>query len=285
MEAFFPNINVFSLWALICVCSFACNSLTDQAKQALDQHDLAQAENLYRQSLRENPQNIVALTGLGWTYHLAMQRENAAQNFMMCINLDTSNIECMRGRASVALAEGDIRLAENWIDKAMLLDPRDPELINTSAILDLSKGQISDAKAKMESLSSYFGEKPALRLGYAETLLRMDDVETALEQTEMALQSPKLLLRYQAMFWLLRARILLEGSARSAKDCTQKEAMLAWVAEAKRSMEQAEATGVSVPNWATIHRQILRRQNSILAECPDAQKSTTTPPIQEIVDP
>ena len=59
-----------------------------EAKESLDSHDLATAEKQYRTILESNPQEIEALAGLGWTYHLALKREEALSQFSYCLGMN-----------------------------------------------------------------------------------------------------------------------------------------------------------------------------------------------------
>jgi tetratricopeptide (TPR) repeat protein len=247
------------------------------AKKALDQHDLSSAEQLYRRLIQKESKNTKALAGLGWTYHLALQKDAAAQSFDRCLAIDSDNRDCLRGRASVALSAGEIPKAQSLLGLARMKYPDDPEILSTAALLDLSEGHLSAAESKFSSLVSRFPNRTEFRLGYAEALLRSTKIQDALQVTEKALSDTDLLPRYKAMFWLLRSRILLEGSAVTSSrvdalivnDCQQRDAVLKWIEEAERSVEEAKSTGVSMPNFAIVQRQALRRKSSVLEKCPD----------------
>ena len=125
---------------LLIIMLFSClnNDETSLAKEALDQHDLSKAEQLYRLAVQKSPKNTEALSGLGWTYHLALEREASAQSFDRCLQIEPENGECLRGRASVALAEGDVVKAKSLLSMAQMKYPDDPQISSTAALLDLS---------------------------------------------------------------------------------------------------------------------------------------------------
>jgi Tfp pilus assembly protein PilF len=258
-----------SLFLIILFFSCLNNDETSLAKDALKKHDLSNAEKLFRLAVQRSPKNTEALAGLGWTYHLALEKEASAQSFDRCLQIEPENSECLRGRASVALSEGDMIKGKGLIAFALQANPDDPEVISTSALFDLSEGNIASAKSKYASLVSRFPERSEFLLGYSEALMQSTEVEMALVNTEKALENTSLLPRYQAMFWLLRARALIEGSAGAVKqNCQQREQVLKWIEEAERSLAMAKETGVELPNKAIIDRQVLRRKSFILEKCP-----------------
>ena len=246
---------------------FACSTNTvGQAKQALDAHDLASAERLYRETLAQDPSNTKALAGLGWTYHLALKKEEAASSFTQCLNQDPNNTECLRGKASVILSQGDLLLAETWIVRAQQITPDDPELQVTMGILHLSKGEITRAREILESVNKRFPRNAKFILPYIESLFREGRSSTALEKVEAALQITETPRRTTAMLWLLRARILLEMSSQN-EDCNEVAGVQQWVTESERSIAEARSTGVEVPNLAIIERQMLRRRIHLQEKC------------------
>lgn len=259
-------LMIFVLWGLS-----GCNlNRLKEAKESLDSHDLATAEKRYRAILQSNPQEIEALSGLGWTYHLALKRDEALSQFSYCLGIEPTNIECIRGKSSVILAQGDANQARLWLDKALTIAPDDPEVLVSDAIWMLAQGEISKASRQLEMVIRRVPGNGRYRLPYAEALIREGRPKDALEQTEISLQSdiPR---RTQAMVWILRARALLEISSSAGEDCSQLNAINAWVSEAERALDEAAATGVEVPNSAMINRQLGRRRTTLQEKCPIEQ--------------
>ena len=112
--------NIHEVYTLVNDCRVVggsgCNlNRLKEAKESLDSHDLATAEKQYRTILESNPQEIEALAGLGWTYHLALKREEALSQFSYCLAIEPTNIECMReSRVSFLHKETRIRLGFGW---------------------------------------------------------------------------------------------------------------------------------------------------------------------------
>ncbi len=252
--------------------STGCNlNRLQEAKDSLDEHDLANAERLYRRVLEEDSSNIEALAGLGWTYHLALKKEDALAQFTHCLTLEPENIDCLRGKSSVILSQGDGTQARIWLDKALRIDDDDPEVLVTDAIWKLSQGEISKASRQLGLVVQRFPKEGRYRLPYGEALLKSGNPELALQEVQTALQLtvPR---RTRAMLWILRARLLLEMSARAGEDCSQLKAIQQWVVEAERSLTESTSTGVEVPNSGMIHRQLERRRTTLSERCPTVLK-------------
>ena len=249
----------------------ACQTSQEEGQKALERHDLVLAEQKFREAIQLDPGDQKAIAGLGWTYHLALEKMMAAQSFERCLQLNEQNIECLRGRASVALAQQETQAAERWLQKAKTIEPDDPEVLLSQALLELSRGENELALDILESIIRRFPERVEFRLTYAEALLRNKKFEAALEQTEIVLVAEEGLPRYQVMCWILRVRVLLEGSAGVLEmGCSQKNAVWMWILEAERSLVKAKEVGIAIPNIAVIQRQIGRRKNDILTKCPNS---------------
>ena len=263
MICFIPLLSLL-IYGLSC----ADNTIS-KAERALEEHDLAEAERLFREVIAQDSKNEQALAGLGWTYHLALEKDNAVNNFSQCLSVNPENIECMRGRASVILAQGDALLAETWINRAEQLDPGNPEVQVTKSLWLLSTGKISDARVLLEQVVSKHPQESKYWVPYVESLLREGQTKKAKEKAELALQISPSPRRTVAMLWMVRARILLEGSAQNGQDCTQAINSGLWIDEAKRSIDEAKKTGVEIPNLAMVEEQMQRRRLDLRSKCPE----------------
>ena len=263
------------VWFLLTAC-WGSDDL-DQAQLALENHDLATAERGFRATLNRSPQSTKAMEGLGWTYHLSGQREAAITAFDNCLVVDPSQAGCLRGRASTALAIGDIPKAKNLLDRAVKAAPGDPEVDSSVAIFRMSEGRIDEALELYQSLSRRFPTKASYIVGYAEALLRSNRPADARTEIERALQQENIPVRHQAMLWLLRARALtLQSGSVIDFECTDSVAVASisrWIYEAQRSVEQAASTGVKIPETAVLARQIERGQRIVIERCPEVAQT------------
>lgn len=233
----------------------------------MSQHDLAEAERLFRSVIAKDSQNEAALAGLGWTYHLALEKDNAASHFSQCLAVNPNNVECIRGRASVIMAQGDMLLAETWIDRAVQLDPANPDVQVTKALYLLATGEITPARVALEKVVNQQPNNAKYWLPFVESLLREGQTLVAKEKVEQALQIPSAPRRTSAMLWMVRARVLLDGSAQNGQDCTQSIKSSLWIDEAERSLEEARKTGVEIPNLAMVDEQLQRRRLDLRDKC------------------
>jgi tetratricopeptide (TPR) repeat protein len=240
----------------------------ERAKKALHDHDMASAERYYRSVLQKEPQNIEALEGLGWLYHLSGQTQSASSLFERCLAIEEENAECLRGHASIALSKGKNKIARTYLEKALSLYPDNPKVESSYALLVLTEGNIFEAEERYLSLSRRFPSKAEYMLGLGESLFRKDEGEKVISITEQALQIPQTPLRYQAMLWALRARAMLRHVANLKNPCRQEHKNVQiWLQEAANSIEKSKMTGVMLPDLPIIERTVAQQQETFLETC------------------
>lgn len=106
-----------SLGALLALSACSADRVAERARDALDDHDLVTAEADFRRALGKNPVHPGALAGLGWTYLLAGERPAARDAFARCREVAPLEPECLRGYASIAMAEGQVDGARRHLDQ------------------------------------------------------------------------------------------------------------------------------------------------------------------------
>ncbi len=244
---------------------------TGKAKDALDAHELSRAEILYRKALTRKSSHAPALAGLGWTYLLAGQTDAARGSFDRCREVDPSSTECMRGRASVASADGNSALARSILDQAMGIDPHDAGVVSSLALLELVQGDFAAAEARYDLLLARYPDKAEYRLGMAEVRIRQDREVEAVAVLEAALKLENVPVRYQAMLHQTQARALVAATADRVdpERCEQTAPQVrVWLAAADRSVEAARATKVELPDLPVVRRLLRRRHAAVDATCP-----------------
>ena len=256
---------------LILLISCSAEQQTKRAQAALEKHDLAQAEYLFREAVTKDPQSINALIGLGWTYQLAGERSAAAKVFDRCLRVESKNPDCLRGRASVALSQGDVSKAKNIIETAYAAHPDHPGVLSSLALFRMNEGNIYKAKEMYISLNRRFPNKAEYLLGLGEAELRLRNPEEAASITGKALALSGTPIRYETMLWVLRARALITASAgrEDPENCVQTAPKVdAWIVQAQEAVEKAQATGVQIPELPVLQRQVLRRIAIFEENCP-----------------
>lgn len=265
---------------LLLVGGLACSAdgAVAEGKAALEAHELQRAEEAWRTALRREPDRPDALAGLGWTYHLAGERDAAREAFARCVDVHPEAADCLRGLGSIALAENQVAIARDLLGRALVADPEDPRVRASMALLQLSTGDLQAATATYEELAARFPEKPEYQLGLAECKLRSGAPVEAAAATEAALALPAVSPRTQAMLWQLRARALVAASA-GKEDPNRCEAtappVRAWLEAADASVTQAETLGLALPELASVKRLIARRRQILERACPAGSPSAS----------
>lgn len=245
--------------------------LATRGRQALDQHDLAQAEALFRRAVTADPASLEALEGLGWTYLVAGQREAAQAAFDRCAQVDDQAAGCLRGQAATAQAAGEFGRARDLLQRAFALAPDDPKVQSSLGLLELSQGEVDLAVPRFEDLAARFPESAELRVGLVEGRLRQGRHEEALAEVDRALALPAPPLRTEALLHLLRARVLVALSSSRVDPSRCEETappVLAWLDAADAEVEAARATGVRLPTQGEVGRLVGRSRGQVEDACP-----------------
>ena len=260
-----------TLWLLPLLFACGADSAADKGRAALDRHDLAQAEASFRTALQRDPAHTGALAGLGWTYQLAGQRPAAAAAFQRCVDLDPADVECTRGLASVAAADGRVGEARRLLDKAARIAPGDPHVESSAALLDLYSGELDAAADRYASLVARYPEDGEYCVGLAEARLRQGRTTDAIEASRRGLAASGVPIRHQAQLHLIAARALVAATAgrEDPSRCAEVAGpLLAWLDSAAAEADLAAATGVELPDLGAVRRLIQRRRGVVQEGCP-----------------
>ena len=164
-----------------------------KGKAALDEHDLAEAEKHFRAGLGREPNHVGALSGLGWVYLLAAQHEAASAAFGHCLSVSPKEVDCLRGSAGVATAQGNPAQAKTQLNKAVAQAPHDARVQSSLALLELASGEVDEAITRYRGLIAREPDRAEYRLGLAEAHLRARDFTAALSLSLLKLgNSPPL---------------------------------------------------------------------------------------------
>ncbi|MFZ5479167.1 MAG: tetratricopeptide repeat protein [Myxococcota bacterium] len=242
----------------------------DAGEQALARGDLPAAEAAYRRALDAEPANAEALYGLGWTWHLAGREDLARDAFDQCVAAHPESALGYKGLGSVAMAEGNPVLARKQFDAALARSPGDLAIRHSLGLLDLSTRQYAEAERTFVELAKEAPDRAEFQQARAEALLGLDRAEEALLAAQKAIDlggEP----RVRALARMTRARALLAASAGRVDPnaCARTApAVYAWLDEADRVLDEAEATGSKISDVYETRRAVSRRRGIVDDTCP-----------------
>lgn len=237
---------------------------------ALDQGDLRAAETAYRSALDREPTRVEALYGIGWTWHLAGQRDAARGAFDQLVLLHPESPLGYKGLGSVAMAEGNTSLARNRFEEALDRAPGDFAIRQSVGLLALSTGDATSALATFDALAAESPDRAEIHHARAEALLLLDREEEALTAATEAVRLARTG-KVAALARVTRGRALLAHTAgRVDKDrCAETAAPIhAWLDAAEHALDEAEALKIDIPELAKARQQASRRRGFVDDACP-----------------
>lgn len=259
------------LLGLVMACS--AERVAERGRDALDAHDLVEAETWFRRALAKDPQHPGALAGLGWTYNLAGQRAAALDAFRRCNEVEPEAVECLRGLASLEMAAGRYDAARRRLDEARALEPDDAGVESSAALLLMVTGDVDGAADRYERLLARRPDTGEYRLGLGEARLRQRRPDEAMKLAREGAALPATPVRYVALLWQLYARAAVQASAglEDPKRCAETAPPIrAWLLAADDALDQAAGTGVTLPDLPATRRLVQRRRDILDDVCPEA---------------
>ena len=263
------RLGLLTLLACLPVCSDEAR--VDRAEEALRAGELSAAESDFRAVLDEDPDNVDALYGLGWTYHLVGQRDRAREYFKRCVRLAPEDYRGHRGLGAVALADGNPMLARTHLEDALAKAPNEPRIHNSMGLAHLAEGDETSALASFEAALAADPSSGEYGYNVAEVQLQLGELETALETIDAALSAEIVEVRFRGLLLELRARVLVQMTAGRVdeSDCEgTAPPVLTWLAAADRALDQAETEGIDPVLAASTRRQAHRRRSVVTEWCP-----------------
>jgi tetratricopeptide (TPR) repeat protein len=157
----------------------------------------AEAENLYKESLSRNKNNIAARTGLGMALAKQFKLDGAAEQFDQVLAKDPNNAQALAGKALVDFnrlqsssntiiknKDSILQSAEASLKQALASDPHMPEAHYTLGMVYKEQGKLNDS-------ISEFKEATKLDPHYSEAFSGLGLAQLANGDTAGALQSFK----------------------------------------------------------------------------------------------
>lgn len=271
------------------------NSLTadlreGQSAVARGRPDLAEAA--FRRALTRDPENEQAMYGIGWAWHMAGQEDQAREAFKLLEEVHPDSALGYKGQGSVWMAEGNAKEARAAFEHALTIAKQkpaarpgwglesagsDPAAIeNSLALLDLSQRDGASALARYDALLQGEPRRAEFHQGRAEALLLLgkdDDAQAAADEAlKLAADAADAnATRVRALALLTHARTLLavSGGRVDPTRCTETATpVYAWLEQADRDLDEAEALGMAVPSIQGVRRTVLDRRSRVDDDCP-----------------
>ena len=242
----------------------------ERAESALEKSQLPEAEKRFRRILEKHPDNVDALYGLGWTYHLAGEVSRAREFFTRCTRIAPEDYRGYKGLGSIALGEGHLVQAQERFEKALERAPGEVSVLNSLGLLHLIAKRYEEALALLEPLSEAEESRGEIGLNLAEAYLRLGRVEEAMTVVDSALAGRIVEKRFRALLLEMRARLYLRLTAGRVDDTRCEESLhpvLATLDLADAALEEALATGLDLPNLRFAQRQVHRRRSVAREKC------------------
>jgi tetratricopeptide (TPR) repeat protein len=232
---------------------------------------LLSAEEGFRQVLDNAPDNVDALYGLGWVYHLNQKNNRARDYFMRCLRVNAADHRGYKGLGSLALAEGNFQVAKQRFSDALERAPGDLAVLNSMALLELAAGRFESARDLMKPLVEQFPARGELGLNLAESHFRLKDYDAALKTIEQSLKVEMENERIRGVLHELRSLILVRLTAGrlDLKDCAGTlPPLIETLAMADKELDIAESLGGKLPDLSAARLRVHRRRGRILQDCP-----------------
>ncbi len=266
-------LRLCALLALAVATATGCgpDHYVQRGERALEAMDLVDAERSFRSALARDAEHVEALYGLGWTYHLAGHQDEARETFERCTQVEPENALGFKGLGSIALAQGNLEVAQSRYEQALQRAPEDPSVRNSVALLHIRAERFDEALELYDALAAEHPERLEHALGRAEALLRLGRLQEALEAVDGALASGEPNPRQATLLHVLRARVLHAHTTGriDPERCDQSAPpLLAWLDEADRELELAEAHELELENLPGVRREIHQRRKLVIRGCP-----------------
>lgn len=234
------------------------------------------AEAAFRRVLSADPNNELAMYGIGWAWHLGGQDDQAREAFNLLRQIHPDSPLSYKGLGSVWMGEGNTKEARRSFEQALKLAVNLPDydtvaIENSLALVDLSSRDGDAALAAYDALVQKNPERPEFHLGRAEAMLmlgRNDEARAASDDAVTRSPDEGVVL---ANSLVTRARALLaaSGGRVNSSDCKNTATpVYTWLNAADHDLDRAESLGVAVPSIPNVRRSIRERRGGVDDACP-----------------
>ncbi len=235
------------------------------------------AEAAFRRALSRDPDNEHAMYGIGWAWHMAGKEDQAREAFSLLLRVHPESPLGHKGLGSVWMAEGNAKEARAAFEKALAAtaaagDDNSVTIENSLALLDLTSRDGEAALKRYDTLVQTDPTRAEFHQGRAEALLLLSRDEEARAAADEAVRtSEEGGGRVQALALLTRARTLLAvsgGRVDGAKCVETAPPVYAWLEQADKDLDAAQALGLALPAIQGVRRTVLDRRGHVDDTCP-----------------
>ncbi len=144
------------------------DNLYDQAWQALQHKQYAQAIGLFNRLLQHNPDNIDALTNMGYCLYMTGRLELALKTYHLALHLAPHDTVALRGIANCLENQGNFEEASAVYDELLSSDPTNAQWIHNLALIgDYTPDSLLSVAMKTLLQSPKADEKSRLLMSFA----------------------------------------------------------------------------------------------------------------------
>lgn len=176
------------------------------ARQALAAGVIDEAEQRFQAHLAEHPEDVGALTGLGFVQLDQQQHDSARDTFRRALELDAGHREAIEGQALVDLARGQADLARPVLQSLAIEEPVSWRVLNGLGVIADLDGEFDQARDYYRRAIAAGGDNAVVANNLGYSTMMAGDAEAAITLLRDALRRYPQETRLQQNLGLAQAR-------------------------------------------------------------------------------
>jgi predicted O-linked N-acetylglucosamine transferase (SPINDLY family) len=148
--------------------------LSNRGNVLLDMADGVRGEQAFQKLVRQDPRNHEYHRQLGRALNFQGKRSAAAQRYRQALTLKRDSIDVWLDLVGLALDEDDVAEAAALIEKALVVAPDEPRLLDAKSVVIRRSHDLRGAEAFLMELLPRFGEQAWLQYQLGSTLADTD---------------------------------------------------------------------------------------------------------------
>jgi Flp pilus assembly protein TadD len=168
---------------------------TDSLHQIAKIHDLrgdiASSTLAYRMILEDDPEDLVAMEGLGRRYLQQNKTNEAELLFEKVISKNPNSANSLMGLGVISDLKSDFAAAEQYYQKAIAISPKSVEILNNYAYSKYLSGDWDEAEKLYKKTLAAYPNHPQTLLNYGLLKARQDKPNEAIMLFKKVLSEPQ----------------------------------------------------------------------------------------------